>query len=1552
MFARLQQARAALQVNAARNNARQRCVRVEGEVVQQLLADFSKRPPAVGRVEYEAMGHEAFEAVVEENERLRGEPGSLLTSLLLQLPQARILDPDGRANACYLLSALMGVAAFGAELSANPDVGPERVQEVHVLLLSSVHDHGQHVRDVCLRHIGGALTLLDGMKEALPEDLQEYKEQLLAGQAALLANKGVTADVAKFFIDSVLGADLFSVLVLEEGRQAGPGLRATLLPASGRQEGLHESARHPPGFSIAGVAGGCQGPTAPSQSPSGVAGRTWAEMAAQANGTELGGTRTPAGSLRGSPGRGHASSVPVAKSSGVHAGFQEDVRTPPAGCGAFSYEGIDADGIPTPGTCPRGSPGRGVASSAPVARSPEAGAGSPGVARPAAQTPEGIAAVDRAIGVFGGVQKMMQAYVATEASGSGASGRRQPSSAGGGAAGAPGFAGATTPSHAFGNGSGASPPAPCTPLKASSKSGQGMAGTARPAVAGKPSTAVPRAVDCAAAASQGPTGKRGAASGTMAASGPTSPLRKEARKVQETELPGPCGGVTNEAVSIRHSRVNQTCEDMLNAHQPVCTMAAPVRVSSQAAGGVRSQGSGRGTTAPKSAVDPSAPAVASSRKGVHPGGGGQRDVSSAAGARLTKRHKTSAKQDGTEGDKVQEGNAAGLEGGGEPFLPESQQSVEFVEERPGPAGPAAVVRLDVVSSSDGEDADARLSEDDDEDQDDDGTAAGGSRCGGRQRVAPGDDGCKGASDDEEDIGAGWESRPEAPARAPQLVNNQSDKVPSNWYKVQKAGYKGGNQQRGASMEIRYVTQGEFEVAASNRTACPMRVRNVHFSPTDSMSAHSRAIAGAKVIFRLNDDFLQLSASKHVWPDSLRELRLASLGIVHGWPVLVVPDDFQDGGVKNSLQRTGLNIRDVFPRTWQTWAELGYVPAAPETRAVLSVGFSAGGSSRSKGGAAGRGSRGASSRSIRSERVHAAASAGGGGAYGMPDVVLAATGSARSSSTVGTAAPSAAASGGAPAGNGAAVPNAVAGDAAGVAAGPPRQWGTPIRWNKGGDVPAVDAARLQDLIRQRRNIVIQGCAGAGKSTLIRENLIPALKRIHGEDCLKNGLVHICATTGTAAMNIDGRTFASTTGVGYCNGNTAKLRADLDDRGGKNKTFQTVKKMLVIVLDEAFLTSGEGWDSTDKLLAKIGAELGLELKDEPFLGIQLILLMDACQLGPVPQLRALAVREPSKRIFQAECWSSLNFVYLLMPAHSQRHRDDERLFEALQELASRRLSDPESPVLQAIIDEAADRGAAYDGDPSEWGPELCGNNSMVQSINARQMDVLRAKPGCTLMSYRGVLGVTETSPGEQCTAGTELDVSLGQSEVSLCVGARVIATKPIASTVPTGTRGVVESFQLDMHDGGMYWKERDKRWSSMSRDVFDAAMKKVHTDRKWPVVLFEVSGRGVRVTVKPTMFVMETVAGEVLGTNLQVPLMLSYAMTVHRSQSLTLDRIVLRLGRTAFFEHGHIYTALSRVRRVADIIILGNVRSLVGVQGSGMHPLVRTWLEGSRWERLRL
>ncbi|GLC69607.1 hypothetical protein PLESTF_000853600 [Pleodorina starrii] len=720
-----------------------------------------------------------------------------------------------------------------------------------------------------------------------------------------------------------------------------------------------------------------------------------------------------------------------------------------------------------------------------------------------------------------------------------------------------------------------------------------------------------------------------------------------------------------------------------------------------------------------------------------------------------------------------------------------------------------------------------------------------------------------------------------------------------------------------------------------------------------MPAPSRALAAAEVLFRPNNDFMRMEGGEYVWPASLRELRLASVGVVRGWPVLVLSKTFDDNVFKMKAERGGRNVHGYMKPRLRSWAQLGYVPAVPDAGAVLPVGFSAGGNRRRESGAADLGSGGASSARPGNGGDQAPAPSGGGGAAvvvvgraGRPATSGPAT---QSSSTIGTGVQSA--SGGGAYGSGANVQNAAVREAEPGASTAQQQGGSPIIWNGGGDVPVVDSARFQDLLRQRRNMVIQGCAGAGKSTLIREHLIPALKRIHGDDCVKAGLVHICATTGTAALNIGGRTLASTTGVGYCNGSTSKLLADLESWGGKNSLMQTIKQMLVLVLDEAFLTSGEGWDSINAFLQRLAEELGLESAVEPFIGIQIVILMDACQLGPVAMLRSLADRVPSRRIFEAGCWNQLKFVYLLMPEHSERHRHDEPFFKALQELASRRESDLESQGMRDMLGDAFQRGAGYVGNPANWGPELCGNNSTVKTVNSSQLMQLRTEHGCPLMTYMGVRGVTCSTSGQQCIAGQEMDLSLGQSDVDLCVGALVIATKPLDG-VPTGTRGVVEGFQTDYSDGGLFWKERDPRWSSMRRDIFDAAMKKVHSDRLWPRVVFKVSGRDVIMLVKPIQFVMETVGGVQLGTNLQLPLMLSYAMTVHRSQSLTLDRIVVRLGRTAFFEPGHLYTALSRVRRANDILILGSLRSLVGVRGSGMNPLVRTWLEGVRWERLRL
>lgn len=90
----------------------------------------------------------------------------------------------------------------------------------------------------------------------------------------------------------------------------------------------------------------------------------------------------------------------------------------------------------------------------------------------------------------------------------------------------------------------------------------------------------------------------------------------------------------------------------------------------------------------------------------------------------------------------------------------------------------------------------------------------------------------------------------------------------------------------------------------------------------------------------------------------------------------------------------------------------------------------------------------------------------------------------------------------------------------------------------------------------------------------------------------------------------------------------------------------------------------------------------------------------------------------------------------------------------------------------------------------------------------------------------------------------------------------------------------------------------------------------SDWKWPVVKFT---NGLKLVMVPVDFTVENGDGEtVMAKRLQLPLILAWALSVHKSQGQTLERVKVNLRKT--FEKGQAYVALSRATNLEHLQVL--------------------------------
>jgi ATP-dependent DNA helicase PIF1 len=321
-------------------------------------------------------------------------------------------------------------------------------------------------------------------------------------------------------------------------------------------------------------------------------------------------------------------------------------------------------------------------------------------------------------------------------------------------------------------------------------------------------------------------------------------------------------------------------------------------------------------------------------------------------------------------------------------------------------------------------------------------------------------------------------------------------------------------------------------------------------------------------------------------------------------------------------------------------------------------------------------------------------------------------------------------------------------------------------------------------------------------------------------------------------------------------------------------ERLKNTDILVIDEVSMLSAELFEKINKILQAIRRNTSV------FGGIQLILSGDFYQLMPI--FNRPMVEQDKRLIFESElfnkCFKKSNTVVL---KENFRHNDPkfqelllrirkgEQTQNDIETLKKRMLS-------KLDVKETELERAVY----------LVASNKRAQVINTTNMNMIKGE------TYKYESEFEEKGNNEICL---ELRKELynqfsqkGINELILKKGARVMLIKNLSveDGLVNGSVGTIEEFVV-------------------------SEVNPTHK-KMYPVVLFD---NGIRMTMLPVEFSLEYNEDKCVGV--QIPLMLCWAITVHRSQSLTLDKAVMDLG-SAFCEH-QVYVALSRVRSLNGLYL---------------------------------
>lgn len=448
------------------------------------------------------------------------------------------------------------------------------------------------------------------------------------------------------------------------------------------------------------------------------------------------------------------------------------------------------------------------------------------------------------------------------------------------------------------------------------------------------------------------------------------------------------------------------------------------------------------------------------------------------------------------------------------------------------------------------------------------------------------------------------------------------------------------------------------------------------------------------------------------------------------------------------------------------------------------------------------------------------------------------------------------------------------------------------------------ATALDILKTGKNVFLTGSAGSGKTYTLNEYIhYLRARRVP---------VATTASTGIAATHMNGITIHSWSGIGI---KDELSERDLANLSRKKILKDRLRETAVLIIDEISMLHAKQLNAVNQVLKH------MRQSEEPFGGIQLVVAGDFFQLPPVGN-RGETNRE--KFAFMSEAWLEAGFKICYLSEQHRQNTDEEESNISLDNILNQ-IRGEEGVSFEAI--EALQNTFYQDVDINRT--RLFTHNVNVNKINEHELALLNGET----VTYNAI------AHGDNKLVETLKKSVRTSDELTLKVGAKVMFIKNNNELgVSNGTMGELVGFttikplkssndhsamsddseadDLEVETADIDNEETDETIVAVDGDEEESESTALVSTDRYPVIKLN---NGRQVIAEGEEWVVEDENGEILASYTQIPLTLAWAITIHKSQGMTLDAAEIDLSKT--FELGQGYVALSRLKSLEGLKLLG-------------------------------